>query len=316
MTLAMRDDLHRSAIRSWRWALIIALVGALWFPAPERAQNAVPPDALISVGSFAPLPPPPAPEQLRLVTYNLHGPPMERIDDIIDLLEHHPALSEATILGLQEVNRHHRQTAYKDMARLLASVLKMYYAYAVELPYKHGGGERGLALLSRFPMTEIERLVLPHKGPGGRRRIALGATIHLGERRLRVYTLHLETRLSASKRGDQIAAVLEHADRYRDLPTVIMGDFNTVTGGARKKMIALMTAAGFTSALPGKTMTFQRMGFIRFTLDWIWVRHVNVVAAKVEKTITASDHRPVWALVDLRSPSGDHPPHSPRDEFQ
>ncbi len=312
----MRNKAHPSKSRSRRWALVMALVSVLWLPSVERAQNAVPPDALISVGSFAPLPPPPAPERLRLVTYNLHGPPMERIGEIIDLLEHHPALREAAIFGLQEVNRHHRQTAYKDMARLLASVLNMYYAYAVELPYKHGGGERGLALLSRFPMTEIERLVLPHKGPGGRRRIALGATIHLGERRLRVYTLHLETRLSANKRSDQIAAVLEHAERYRDFPTVIMGDFNTVTGGARKKMIALMTAAGFTSALPGKTMTFQRMGVIRLTLDWIWVRHLNVVAAKVEKAITASDHRPVWALVDLRSLNGDHPSRSPRDDFR
>jgi len=149
-------------------------------------------------------------------------------------------------------------------------------------------------------MSQVERHVLPHKGPGGRRRIALGATIHLGSARLRVYTLHLETRLSAQKRGDQIAAVSNQANQYRELPTVILGDFNTVTGGARETMFELMKAAGFRTPLPGDTKTFQRSFFVRLKLDWVWVRNLDVVASEVEADITASDHRPVWVEIDLR----------------
>lgn len=208
-------------------------------------------------------------------------------------------LKDAQIVALQEVNRHHRRTAYKDMASELARALSMCYVFGVENPYKDGDGERGLAILSRFPFSQIERIPLPHTGPRGRNRIAVAATIHLGPKRLRIYSVHLETRISNQEHTEQLLTVLNHATRYGELPTVILGDFNTIRF-RRKRMFALMKQAGFHS-LPNHQITFQRLWVVRRKLDWIWVRNLDVLEAGVVGSITASDHRPVWALVTLRS---------------
>ena len=127
---------NQPVVRVIRLLGVVLLASLVLVLLASRAQSLAPGDPLVSVGSFAPFPAPPAPEQVRLVTYNLHGPPTKRIDDIIDVLRNHDALEDAAILGLQEVNRHHDETAYKDMARELANALDMHYAYAVELPIR------------------------------------------------------------------------------------------------------------------------------------------------------------------------------------
>src|SRR5262245_5199135 len=120
---------------------------------------------LVTSGGSVRNPPGTVPAEFRILTYNLHGPPNDRMDDLVDALKNDRVLKETAILGLQEVNRHHRKTGYKDVASELANVLGLYYAFAVENPYKKGGGERGLAILSRFPMSQLERIPLPHAGP-------------------------------------------------------------------------------------------------------------------------------------------------------
>jgi len=212
---------------------------------------------LVASGGFVRNPPGTVPAELRILTYNLHGPPNDRMDDLAEALMNDQVLKEATILGLQEVNRHHRQTGYRDVASELANTLGLYYAFAVENPYKKGGGERGLAILSRFPMSQVERIALPHAGPGGRRRIALGTTLHLGEDRLRVYSIHLETRIANRKHADQLTTVLTDANRYRELPTVILGDFNTVYFRT-EQTFALLKAADFQTR-PYEGPSFRRV---------------------------------------------------------
>lgn len=258
-------------------------------------------DPLVEVGTFTSGPPPLPAEQIRIVSYNLHGPFAKRIDDIKHVLTTHPAITQAAVFALQEVNRHRKETAYRDMARELAQLLDVHYAFAVEnsYPEKDGGGVRGLALLSRYPLRDVERTVLPVPGPGGRRRILLGATVYLGTERLRVYTTHLETRISVEQRGEQIKAILNQLERYRSMPTVVLGDFNTITEGARRKMFELMQAAGFSCPMPGRTATFQRLQLLRLKLDWIWIRHLTATKTAVEADVTASDHRPIWVDVKL-----------------
>jgi endonuclease/exonuclease/phosphatase family metal-dependent hydrolase len=219
--------------------------------------------------------------------------------DLAEALRNDQILKEATILGLQEVNRHHRKTGYRDVALELANSLGLYYAFAVENPYKQGGGERGLAILSRFPMSQVERIVLPHAGPGGRRRIALGATLQLGPNRLRVYSIHLETRIANGKHADQLTTVLTDANRYRELPTVIMGDFNTVYFRT-EQTFALLRAADFQTK-PYEGSSFRKVLLLRKKLDWIWTRNLEILDSGVQGQVEASDHRPVWAQLRWRS---------------
>ena len=271
-------------------AAVLAWIGntVLWAAEP-----------LVASGGFVRNPSGNVPAELRILTYNLHGPPNDHMEDLVDALTNDQVLKEATILGLQEVNRHHRKTGYRDVASELATTLGLYYAFAVENPYQKGGGERGLAILSRFPISQVERIALPHAGPGGRRRIALGTTVHLGPNRLRVYSIHLETRIANRKHADQLTTVLTDANRYRELPTVILGDFNTVYFRS-EQTCDLLKASDFQTK-PYEGSSFRKALLLRKKLDWIWTRNLEILESGVQGQIEASDHRPVWALLRWRS---------------
>ncbi|HSR54049.1 MAG TPA: endonuclease/exonuclease/phosphatase family protein [Acidobacteriota bacterium] len=279
---------------------VLAIVLPAFLALAAAQEN--PPDQalrpLVEEGSFASGAAPAHPQRLRLLSYNLHGPPGHRIEEIAEVLESHPELSQSLILALQEVNRDHEKSANEHIGRLLARRLKMHFAYAAEIVHDEGGGVRGLALLSRFPLSQVTRLQLPVEGPGGRRRITLGATVDVAGRPLRVYTTHLETRISAPERAQQIKGILEDAQRFRHLPTVVLGDFNTFAKEHTSHMFELMQEAGFSCPLDGDENTFQSYIFIRMKLDWIWVRGVEALQAEVEGGVASSDHRPLW--VDLK----------------
>jgi endonuclease/exonuclease/phosphatase (EEP) superfamily protein YafD len=94
--------------------------------------------------------------------------------------------------------------------------------------------------------------------------------------------------------------------RFEELPTAVLGDFNTFSGGHRKKMFELMEAAGFVSAVPAGKPSFKRYMFVKLRLDWIWLKGLEPVTAGIANEIQVSDHRPLW--VDLKVDSiGDQP---------
>ena len=265
-------------------AAVLAWIGntVLWAAEP-----------LVASGGFVRNPSGKVPAELRVLTYNLHGPPNDRMGDLVEALAKDQVLKEATILGLQEVNRHHRKTGYRDVASELATTLGLYYAFAVENPYTKGGGERGLAILSRFPISHVERIALPHAGPGGRRRIALGTTVQLGPNSLRVYSVHLESRIANRKHADQLTTVLADANRYRELPTIIVGDFNTVY--FRTEQTFDLLKASYFQTKPYEGSSFRKVLLLRKKLDWIWTRNLEILDSGVQGQFEASDHRPVWA---------------------
>jgi endonuclease/exonuclease/phosphatase family metal-dependent hydrolase len=255
-------------------------------------------DALLTTGSFAAAPAPEKPI-LRFVSYNLHGPQTKRIEPMIRLLQTHERLSDAAVYAFQEVDRGHAGSGGKDNVVELARALGTYYAYAVGQNLSRGAGVRGVALLSRYPLSAVERVLLPVAGPGGRRRIALGATIQLPKGSIRVYSVHLERRISQEKREEQFRELLKHAGRFQ-IPTVILGDFNTSTRESRNNMFALMQEAGYACPLRVDVKTFQSGWVVRSILDWIWTRQLPVLEADVEGEVKISDHRPVWVTIDAR----------------
>lgn len=258
-------------------------------------------DPLVDQGSFRDGDSPPTSDVLRIVSLNLHGPTTERIDDLVAALKNAPPLREAGIFALQEVNRDHEGSGNTDIARLLARELGLEYAYAVEIEHEEGGGVRGLSILSRYPLRDVERVQLPVEGPGGRRRIALGVTVRIGSTDLRLYTTHLETRISVDQREAQIRGVLEASKPYWNRPLAIVGDFNTYHSAATERMFSVMRSAGFECPLRGDKKTFQRYAFVRMKLDWVWVRNLSVEEADIESDIVVSDHRPLWFDIDWRA---------------
>lgn len=161
-------------------------------------------------------------ETLKVVTLNLWGeqPPLERRMQLaVDGLR---ALAP-DVVGLQEV----RQVpgTVPNQAETLAGALGMEVHFAPATPW--GGGDEGLAILSRHPILARRVHELPHAVPT-ERRLLVGAALQTPAGRVECFTTHLNYRLAdGGKREDQVVAIDTHiAAVESELPKILMGDFN------------------------------------------------------------------------------------------
>jgi endonuclease/exonuclease/phosphatase family metal-dependent hydrolase len=180
----------------------------------------------------------------------------------------------------------------------------MYYAWAAPPATKaEKEEETGVAIMSVYPLTNIRRLVLPHEGPGGRRRVALGATIKLGSVALRVYSVHSETRIPVDCKLEQMKAVLNDLTRYgKQMPAIVLGDLNTWEPAAVEKTFSLFVGESFHTPFDEQPTFSRRALFIPIDLklDWIWLRNLEASSNGIDRTIKLSDHFPLWIV--LRKP--------------
>ncbi|MFQ5694702.1 MAG: endonuclease/exonuclease/phosphatase family protein [Terriglobia bacterium] len=163
-------------------------------------------------------------ESLRLVSFNVHKG--EDIPALAKTIRNTPDLCDADIFLVQEIESHPSEGTSRT--RKLAEALELNYVYA---PARRTdtGGTHGLAILSRFPLSGVKIIPLPQFSLrfNTRRRIALAATVAVGDRSLRLYNLHLDTRLNTKDRLAQLRPVVEAARAHPASGAGVGGDFNT-----------------------------------------------------------------------------------------
>jgi endonuclease/exonuclease/phosphatase family metal-dependent hydrolase len=179
--------------------------------------------------------------------------------------------------------------------RRIADALGMSWVYYPAAVHPKLGHDFGNAVLSRWPIIEDEKLMLPHIG-GLRhaQRIATAVTVLVGTVRVRVYSTHLGTPsdIRPSKRRDQARTILADAAAY---PLVIVaGDMNS--HGIGKEFVAggflwPTEHNHFTTAL----FNWDHVFFKGFTPPALDQRFTGVV----RDTLGTSDHDPVWAVAQL-----------------
>tara|TARA_R110002096_G_scaffold143328_1_gene299126 strand:- start:95511 stop:96398 length:888 start_codon:yes stop_codon:yes gene_type:complete len=239
---------------------------------------------------------------LRVVTYNVH---MESTASIATAVENNPKLAAADVLLLQEIEHHRDEGASR--AEQVAERLGMNAAYApgYGLP---GGGSHGVAILSRVSLRDVEILELPYFNVvvNSARRVALAATIELDGQDVRIFSVHLDNRINPSKRRRQLGPVLQSAKNFSG-SVVIAGDLNTspfcwavgllpIPCGMQDNAVERAArASGMQTPLVGVGSTSKWLGM---RLDAIYTRGFGASASAVERTVTLSDHLPVW--VDLQ----------------
>lgn len=267
---------------------------------------ALPTDAgLLELGKGAtPRQPVSSPKELKVVSYNIRWRSGDDLKLLIKLLLEDPEIGGASILALQEVDRAKKRSGRKNTAKMIADELGLHYAWAAPPAAKpRVEEETGVAILSVYPLSDVQRIVLPHEGPNKRRRVALGATVEIEKRQWRVYSAHAETRISVGKKLDQFKAVLKDLAKYpTGTPAIIMGDFNTWESSADRKTIKLFSDAGFKTPFGGEATFRYRMLFvpIDLKLDWIWLRGLEAGSFGIDRKVEVSDHWPLWANVKLK----------------
>ncbi|HEV2800878.1 MAG TPA: endonuclease/exonuclease/phosphatase family protein [Pyrinomonadaceae bacterium] len=245
------------------------------------------------------------PPEIKIVSYNMRWRGGKDLRALVEALRSDSVIGGAFIIGLQEADRNRARSGNVNTAKFIADELGMHYAWAAP-PHAKGDDkekedETGVALLCPYPLRDVERIVLPHEGPGGRRRVALGATIRLDERRsLRVYTVHAETRLRVDKKTEQWRAVLAslEARHATETPAVVLGDFNTIKDKDQRAARTLFTNARFDTPFPDDKSTWKTL-FIKLKLDWLWLRNLQATEHGIARQIKFSDHWPLWVKVRL-----------------
>jgi endonuclease/exonuclease/phosphatase family metal-dependent hydrolase len=220
------------------------------------------------------------PASLKVVTFNVKF--SRKVDRALQVLRDDPVLRDADIVALQEMN--------EEAAATIARGLRLNYVYFPGAWHPKAAGNFGNALLSRWPLEDARKVILPHPGRFRKmNRLAVGATLRAGRLRVRAYSVHLETPFAVSdaQRRAQMAAVLEDARDARHV--VIAGDFNNRDVAGR-----FLTAHGFLWLSRPVRSTIGSWAW-----DHIFVRGFSAREhwARAARNGGASDHRPVWAEV-------------------
>ena len=293
---------HQWSIAIAALCLTLALLCLVPRRSPARATEGPEPSLLEVGGELKAKAGADAPETLKVVSYNIRWRGGEELQELIKLLREDPEIGGAQVIGLQEVDRNKKRTGNVNTARQIADALGMRYAWAAP-PSTGGDGEEetGVALLSSYPLSDVERVVLEGEGPEGRKRVAVGATVRVGREALRVYSVHAETRMPVEKKGGHWRTVLEDLKRFPKVRgAIVLGDFNRLkqkdVAAARK----LFTGAGFTTPFADDRTTWKTF-IVELKLDWLWLRGLDPKAFGIDKSIDLSDHWPLWA--EVRVPS-------------
>jgi endonuclease/exonuclease/phosphatase family metal-dependent hydrolase len=299
----MKNEHVRPADGIYRKALLCLLLCALPVSSLSMTRASTGQELLLETGSAQKAGTPQAvPAIIKIVSYNMRWRGGSDLRELIELLRSDSLIGRAQIIGLQEVDRNKKRTRYTNTARMMAEELGLHYAWAAPplAPGKEKGEEEtGVAILSLYPLTDVTRIVLPNPGPGGRRRVALGATVHIGSNLVRVYTVHAETRTTNERRIEQFQAVLDDLARHARVErAAVMGDFNTITDDDVSATSELFTDAGFQTPFPNKEPTWKTF-IIKLKLDWVWLRGLRSLDYGINRKVGLSDHWPLWVNVRL-----------------
>ena len=292
-------------------------------------------DNLVTYETFPPEPE--TPETISVVSYNigyLSGlTNQEAVERDLALMERNQetaiaALQQANpdIIGFQEIDFEAYRSFERNQQYAMSSALEMSFAaiainwdkHYVPFPYwppavHYKKVVSGQAILSRYPITNNERIVL-EKVPDNPfyynalylDRVAQVAEIDLDGQPLIAINVHLEA-FDAPTRTRQSEFVLALAEDYAaDYPVVLMGDFNSslnrTAEGDSRSIQELLNSSIFASAVPEESfpeaLTFPS-NQPEYTLDYIFYTPdtLQVLDWKVLKSADqASDHLPIQAV--------------------
>jgi endonuclease/exonuclease/phosphatase family metal-dependent hydrolase len=255
------------------------------------------------------------PTGLRIVSYNVwFGADVEIVGP--HFMEH-PDLAGADVIAMQE-NLWGFDESTSDVAQL-AGELGMGFVFVPLKPRSFG--IEGAAIMSRYPMRDIEVMHLPDRtqdsawgDEGLAFRVALAATIDTTSGPVRIVNVHLSVPLNIPERIIQIRPALLDLPQ----PAVVLGDFNTndyiwvrdsvplppldaaAGTGQADVFDSYMRALGYATPTADFGVTWD--GFPEDQrLDAIFTSaELETGDGGVDRSIGFSDHWPVWLDVGRR----------------
>ncbi|MGB4204854.1 MAG: endonuclease/exonuclease/phosphatase family protein [Bacteroidales bacterium] len=231
---------------------------------------------------------------IRVMTYNIHhcNPPYREGVIDVDAIAAVIATEGADVVALQEVDVNTGRSGGIDQAALLAEKAG-YPDYYFGKAMDYDGGQYGIMILSKYPLSETSIHKLPMAGSDIEEpRVLTAATVTLpGGKTFRFGTVHLEayndqSRVLQAKEICRIAAETE-------IPFILAGDLNAYEGDEAIRIFDEIFARTCRNCPP----TFDEegeTGAIDFILFYP-ADALKVLKHEVIQNREASDHMPVIA---------------------
>ncbi len=200
--------------------------------------------------------------------------------------------------------------------RGVAQDLQLNLRYAPSMRNGTHRSDRGNAILSNLPLGGATAVELPF---AFQRRVAVSATVRIGDRTVHVHSVHLDPRgvtaldlLGVAGRGRQAATVVESMHAMPPGSHVLGADLN-LARQRREPAFRTFADAGFVTGvpavLPSWNHTYHRTP--RLLLDWVLMSsHEGAIAASetrrldehpqdVGPYVFGSDHHPLVSRLDF-----------------
>lgn len=225
-------------------------------------------------------------------------------------------LPRVDLLALQEADKRTQRAGGHHVARELAEELQMGWIHVPAgiprgqkpkprqwwLDFEeqiglYDTGDTGVALLSHLPFSDVTRIDLPWQECAWRPRLAMATTISIGQRKLRIVNAHVDPHAAVGGQLEQLELLIGEAEAF-DGPTLILGDFNTLSKRKAIETRNLLESHGYSTPFPTGTATWRGAG-IRLHADWIFYRGLEITRWGVARPLNVSDHWPIWAEVQV-----------------
>jgi endonuclease/exonuclease/phosphatase family metal-dependent hydrolase len=235
---------------------------------------------------------------LRMLCYNIHHG--EGTDGKLDLERTARVIKHwnPDLVAVQEVDRGTSRTGKMDQAALLAGQLGMEHVFGKTIDYR--GGDYGILILSKFPISRHEMILLPPPVQKEQRGLLVARIALPGGKIIRLACTHLSV-ASAEERAVQAARINELLPDD-GTPTLLAGDFNARPDSPPMAALAKQWTDSAAPAL-GKHATPHRKNKI----DYILFRAGDPFEVLETRTIpdaVTSDHFPILSILAVKCQTG------------
>ncbi|ADB40954.1 endonuclease/exonuclease/phosphatase family protein [Spirosoma linguale] len=235
-------------------------------------------------------------KSLKVMTYNIHhcNPPSAGSKIDVEAIARVITAEKPDLVALQEVDVNTERSGKglnqaKELARLTG--MNFFFSKAID----HQGGDYGVAVLSRFPILDSTRFILPIDPTiGGETRTIAAITVEPTKGKRMIFaSTHLD--LKEPNRLTQSELIIRHFGAT-DLPVILAGDFNAQTDS---KVIQLFDQT-FVRSCQSCAPTIPVKNPNR-AIDFVMVKQggsLKSTSTRVVDEQYASDHLPV--VVELK----------------
>ena len=233
------------------------------------------------------------PVQLKVLCYNLRFGELASLEELAEFIKK----VDPDIVALQEVDvRTNRDRAPKqngkDFVTELGYHTGMLSAYGKTIPYM--GGYYGIGILSKYPLSSVERIYLPKTEQGKEQRAVLVADVEYSEGEFFTFaSTHLDYTTSEERQAQ--VKKLNEVLLKSVYPVIVAGDFN-----ARPESIEIVEGMSPWKELSNMDATVPATK-PKNKIDYIFGYPQNAwkVIENASYMVPLSDHLPISAVVEM-----------------